>query len=423
MVKAESYPHFLQKRLDHYNNIVMPALSSDKSPFFLRVTPNEQSIFVDSNDYLSLANNTEIIEAQIAQLRLGENSLMSSFFISGKGLREQFEEQIASLTKQEAAILSTSGWDANTGLLQTIADKETHIYLDRFVHASLYAGAQISGGIVHIFDHNNPDHLERKIKQYGTGVVVVDSVYSSTGSVCPLKDIVAVSKKYDCIVVVDESHSLGLYGTQGAGMVEGLGLQEQVDFITASLSKTFCARGGVITCSKKFKEYFRHNSFPAIFSSVLLNHEAARFIKTLEVIKRDEWRRAQLHANTHYMHSHLDYIGFNTEVSSSPIISLEVNNESKAILLRDLLVQKNVVTAPFIPPAVPKKRCNTRMTVNCSLTLAQMQHIVKSCKEAVPVIKLSGEEIDQFREKNISIYGPVLRAEYRSSKNVLMKAG
>jgi CAI-1 autoinducer synthase len=402
MVLTKSYPDFLQKRLDHYDNVVMPALSSDKSPFFLNVVPNEQSIFVDNNDYLSLANHAEIIEAQINQLRLQDNSLMSSFFVSGKGPREQFEEQLATHTNQEASILSTSGWDANTGLMQTIADKETHIYLDRMVHASIYVGAQLSGGIVHVFNHNDADHLERKIKEYGVGVVVVDSVYSSIGSVCPLKDIVGISKKYDCVVVVDESHSLGLYGKEGAGLVAELGLEEEVDFITASLSKTFCSRGGIITCSSKFKNYFRHNSFPAIFSSVIQNHEASRFIKTLEIIKQDEWRREQLHKNTAYLHHHLDHMGFNTEVSSSPIISLEVNNESKAILLRDLLVQKNVVTAPFIPPAVPKKRCNTRMTVNCDLTLSQLQHIVKSCKEVLPVVKLSKEEVNQYREVHLS---------------------
>ncbi len=402
MVLTKSYPHFLQKRLDYYSNVVMPALSSDKSPFFLNVVPNEHSIFVDNNDYLSLANHQEIIEAQINQLRLQDNSLMSSFFVSGKGPREQFEEQLAAHTNQEASILSTSGWDANTGLMQTIADKETHIYLDRMVHASIYVGAQLSGGIVHIFNHNDPDHLERKIKEYGTGVVVVDSVYSSIGSVCPLKDIVGISKKYDCVIVVDESHSLGLYGNEGAGLVAELGLQDEVDFITASLSKTFCSRGGIITCSSKFKNYFRHNSFPAIFSSVIQNHEASRFIKTLEIIKQDEWRREQLHKNTAYLHQHLDYMGFNTEVSASPIISLEVNNESKAILLRDLLVQKNVVTAPFIPPAVPKKRCNTRMTVNCDLTTSQLQHIVKSCKEVLPVVNLSKEEINQYREDHLS---------------------
>ncbi len=401
MITTKTYPNFLQKRLDYYERVVMPALNSEKSPFFLNVVPNEQSIFVDNNDYLSIGNHPEIIEAQITQLRLKDNSVMSSFFVSGKGPREQFEEMLAIHTHQEASILSTSGWDANTGLMQTIADKETHIYLDRMVHASIFIGAQLSGGIIHIFNHNDPDHLEKKLKEYGTGVVVVDSVYSSIGSICPLKDIVGIGKKHHCVVVVDESHSLGLYGKEGNGLVAQLELEDQVDFITASLSKTFCSRGGIIICSANFKNYFRHNSFPAIFSSIIQNHEAVRFIKTLDIIKKDEWRRELLHKNTAYLHDHLDYMGFNTEVSTSPIISLEVNNESKAILLRDLLVHKNIVTAPFIPPAVPKKRCNTRMTVNCSLTVSQMQHIVQSCKEVLPVVQLPKDEINCYREKHL----------------------
>ncbi len=408
MASTQSYPNFLQKRIDHYAQVVMPALSSDKSPFFLNVAPNSQSIFVDNNDYLCLSNHPKIIEAQIDQLRVHDKSLMSSFFVSGKGPRDVFEEQMAAYLNQEAAILSTSGWDANTGLMQTIADKETHIYLDRMVHASLHVGAQLSGGIPHIFNHNNPEHLERKIKEHGVGVVVVDSIYSSIGSVCPLTEIVTIAKKYGCIVVVDESHSLGLYGKQGAGKVVELGLEEHVDFITASLSKTFCSRGGIITCSHQFKNYFRHHSYPAIFSSVMQNHEAVRFIKTLEVIKKDDWRREKLHKNTRYLHQHLDGIGFNTEVSTSPIISLEVNQESKAILLRDLLSQKNIITAPFVPPAVPKKRCNTRITVNSDLTLSQMNHIIACCKELVPLIKLSKEEVDQYREDNIDIADAVV---------------
>jgi CAI-1 autoinducer synthase len=403
MLTTKFYPEFLQKRIDHYEHVVMPALNSEKSSFFLNIVPNERSIFVDNNDYLSIANHPEIIQAQIDQLRLKDNSVMSSFFVSGKGPREQFEEMLALHTKQEASILSTSGWDANTGLMQTIADKETHIYLDRMVHASIFVGAQISGGIIHVFNHNDPDHLERKMKEYGAGVVVVDSVYSSIGSVCPLKEMVGVAKKYDSLIVVDESHSLGLYGEEGNGLVAHLGLEDEVDFITASLSKTFCSRGGIITCSSNFKNYFRHNSYPAIFSSVIQNHEAVRFIKTLEIIKKDEWRRERLHKNTAYLHQHLDFIGFNTEVSSSPIISLEVNNESKAILLRDLLVQKNIVTAPFIPPAVPKKRCNARMTVNCDLSISQLQHIVQSCKEMLPIIPLDKNAVDAYREKHLSL--------------------
>lgn len=386
MDKKKSYPSFLQKRVEHYYNVKLKSLNAIGSSLAEQPKPDDNAIFLDNNDYLCLADHSEIIEAQIEQLRIPDKSFMSTFFVCDTGPRDQFEIEIAALTKQPTAILSTSGWDINTGLLQTIANHETPLYLDKMVHGSIYMGAYISGANFQIFKHNDPMDLEEKIKASGQGVIVVDSVYSSTGSVCRLAEIAAVSSKYGCVLVVDESHSLGLYGHQGAGMVVELGLEEQVDFITASLSKAFCSRGGIVTCSQRFKDYFRHNSYPSIFSSIVLNHEAKRFLKTLEIIKKDEWRREKLHENTKYLHQHLDNIGFNTELSTSPIISLEVKSEGLAIKLRDLLVERNVVTAPFIPPAVPKKRCNTRMTVNCNLTLPQMDHIVRACKEVLPLV-------------------------------------
>lgn len=387
MKDKNTYPEFIQSRVNHYYEVKLKSLNARGTSLAGQPQPNQDAIFVDNNDYLCLADHPEIIEAQIEQLRVPDKSFMSTFFVCDTGPRDQFEVEIAALMKQPTAVLSTSGWDINTGLLQTIANHETPLYLDKMVHGSIYMGAYISGANFKIFKHNDPVDLEEQVKQYGAGVIVVDSVYSSMGSVCPLVDIAAISTKYGCVLVVDESHSLGLYGPKGAGMVVDLGLEDQVDFVTASLSKAFCSRGGIVTCSSRFKDYFRHNSYPSIFSSVVLNHEAARFLKTLEIIKKEDWRREKLHENTQYLHQHLDYTGFNTEKSTSPIISLEVKNEGMAILLRDLLVERNIVTAPFIPPAVPKKTCNSRITVNCNLTQPQLEHIVRSCAEVLPKVQ------------------------------------
>lgn len=384
MKETKTYPNFLQKRVDYYYDVRLKGLAG--RDFFNSPLASEDAIFVDNNDYLCLSDHPEIIEAQIEQIKIPEKNLMSNVFVSKIGLREQFEHEIAVFTKQENAILSTSGWDANTGLLQSIADKETHIYLDHMCHVSLYTGALLSGGVVHTFQHNNPNHLMHKIKQYGQGIIVVDSVYSSFGSVCPLREVAEISTQYGCILLVDESHSLGLYGYQGAGMVVELGLEEQVDFITASLSKAFCSRGGIITCSTKFREYFRQASYPAIFSSTILNHETVRFLKTFEIIQKEDEKREKLFQNTAYLHKHLDNIGFNTELSKSQIIPLEVRNEMLSVKLRDLLIERNIVTAPFIPPAVPKNHCNARMTLNSNLTLDQMNHIIEACKEVLPLV-------------------------------------
>lgn len=384
MKQTKIYPDFLQKRVEHYYDVRLKALEGGS--LFHGPLASNDAIFLDNNDYLCLSDHPEIIEAQREQLKISEKSLMSNVFVYEAGLRDQFEQELAAFTKQENTILSTSGLDANMGLIQTITDRHTHIYMDKMVHASLYMGAQLTGAIVHRFRHNDVNNLEDLIQKFGVGIVVVDSVYSSFGSICPLTEVAEIAIKYGCILVVDESHSLGLYGTHGAGMVEELGLEEQVDFITASLSKTFCSRGGIITCSNKFREFFRPVALPAIFSSIVLNHEAARFIKTLEVIKREDAKRERLLQNATYLHKYLDNIGFNTEFSKSQIIPLDVRNETFVIKLRDLLIERGVVVAPFMSPAVPKNRCCGRMTVNCDLTLEQMDYVIKSCKEVLPLV-------------------------------------
>lgn len=384
MKQTKIYPDFLQKRVDHYYDVRLKALEGGS--LFHGPLASKDAIFLDNNDYLCLSDHPEIIETQREQLKISEKSLMSNVFVYEAGLRDQFEQEIAAFTKQENTILSTSGLDANMGLIQTLTDRHTHIYMDKMVHASFYMGAQLTGAIVHRFRHNDVNNLEDLIQKFGVGIVVVDSVYSSFGSICPLKEVAEIATKYGCILVVDESHSLGLYGTYGAGMVEELGLEEQVDFITASLSKTFCSRGGIITCSNKFREFFRPVALPAIFSSIVLNHEAARFLKTLEVIKREDTKRERLLQNATYLHKHLDNIGFNTEFSKSQIIPLDVRNETFVIKLRDLLIERGVVVAPFMSPAVPKNRCCGRMTVNCDLTLEQMDYVIKSCKEVLPLV-------------------------------------
>ena len=148
-----------------------------------------------------------------------------------------------------------------------------------------------------MFHHNDMEHLERQILKHGPGVILVDSVYSINGSVCPLEDLVAVGTRHGCVMVVDESHSFGTHGQQGEGMVAALGLCDKVHFRTASLAKAFAGRAGFITCSERFNEYFKFESNPAIFSSTLLPHEIAGLDATLEVIKEEQWRRKALHAN------------------------------------------------------------------------------------------------------------------------------
>lgn len=378
-MKNTPYPEFLQKRMDYFYRDVLG--SWDGRNLLHCFSPGYEAIILYSNDYLNLGSHPEIIESQIRALRKGSKDMVPSVFITDDSPQALFERKLANWTGQEEAILCTSGYNANIGLLQAIGGKDIPIYCDSMVHMSLLEGARTCGGIVVPFSHNNEAHLERKMKRLGRGIVLVDSIYSTDGSVCRLKEIAETSTKYGCILVVDESHSLGLYGAEGAGLTNQLGVSPHVDFITASLSKAFCGRGGIITCTGKFKDYFKHSSYPAIFSTAVTDQEAFRFIQTLEVIRKDEWRRTKLHSNTAFLHRELDKLSFNSQVSTSQIIPLQVANEAKSFYLRDLLHEYNIYAAPFIPPATTKKYCSLRLAVHCGLNEKALSKIAMAVKE------------------------------------------
>ncbi|MDF5331803.1 aminotransferase class I/II-fold pyridoxal phosphate-dependent enzyme, partial [Vibrio parahaemolyticus] len=163
-----------------------------------------------------------------------DNVVMSAIFLQDDESKPVFETQLASFVGMPSCLLSQSGWAANVGLLQTICAPNIPVYIDFFAHMSLWEGARIAGAQIHPFMHNNTSHLRKQISRHGSGIIVVDSVYSTIGTIAPLRDIYEIAQEFDCGLVVDESHSLGTHGPQGAGILQGLGLTHKVDFITVS---------------------------------------------------------------------------------------------------------------------------------------------------------------------------------------------
>jgi CAI-1 autoinducer synthase len=244
---------------------------------------------------------------------------------------------------------------------------------------SLWEGVLAAGAKAVPFFHNDVEHLQKQIENFGPGVVVVDSVYSTSGSVCPLMDLVRVGNQNGCVLVVDESHSLGTHGPNGEGMVASMGLASEVHFRTASLAKAFAGRAGFITCSTRFADYFKCESRPAIFSSTLLAHEVAGLDATLTIIEKDKWRREKLNENANYLRGSLDEMGYNLNESTSQIISLEAGHERKTIELREALEDCGIFGAPFCAPATPKNRSLIRFSLNCNLNQSELDRVINVC--------------------------------------------
>ncbi|NTV98889.1 MAG: quorum-sensing autoinducer synthase [Chlorobiaceae bacterium] len=370
-------PDFLEERLNAFDDAVK--FFRTGKPVVVGRNPGDGAIILQSNDYLNLSRHPNISRAQIEKL---DNSVkepvMSAVFLHEGSEKDLFEIRMARFAGFESAILCQSGWSANVGLMQAIANGKTPVYIDFFTHMSLWEGIKVSGSPFHVFMHNDAGHLEKLVSQHGRGIILVDSLYSTTGDIAPLEDIIEIANRYDCVSVVDESHSLGTHGPEGAGLVASLGLSEKVHFITASLAKAFAGRAGIILCSKRFAAFFPYTAFPAIFSSALLPHEIAGLSATLDVIIDGNERRQQLHEKAAFLRSGLAKLGY-ALASESQIISLEPGIESNMELLRDILEDRNVFGSVFCAPATPKNRSLMRFSLHAGLSMDDLRTVVDIC--------------------------------------------
>lgn len=376
--RATPLPRFVSSRMERYFE---RAGTWTGGHILHGLSPGENAVVVSSNDYLNLSFHPDIVRAQAHSLeQCGNGVLMSAVFLHEGSAQGRFEKRLARLMGAEDGIVAQSGYAANVGLLQSVATPEVPVYIDMMAHMSLWDGIQTAGAQARPFIHNDVGHLRRQIQRYGTGVVVVDSVYSTNGSLCKLEEIVRAGHDYDCVIIVDESHSLGTHGSQGEGLVAALHLSDQVHFVTASLAKAFAGRGGFISCTKAFKDYFLLESHPAIFSSSLLPHEIAGFEATLDIIMSAAERRARLHQVTRRLRQGLGELGFHLD-GSEQIVALEAGTEQQVIELRDALQKRGIFGSVFMPPATAKNRALVRLTLNSGMSDEDLQRIVTACDE------------------------------------------
>jgi CAI-1 autoinducer synthase len=252
---------------------------------------------------------------------------------------------------------------------------------------SLWEGIRAAGATAHPFRHNDPEHLARIAQRHGPGLVIVDSVYSTTGAVCPLERTVEVAEQAGCMILVDESHSLGTHGPQGRGLCAELGLTHRVHFITASLAKAFAGRAGFFTMPQELRDYLMCHSYPSVFSSCLLPHEIAGLRATIGVVEGSDVARAALVRNTRRLRAALTELGYPILHGSEQIIGLEAGPETDTLALRDALEARGVFGSVFCAPATSRNRSMVRLTLNAGLTGAELDHVEAVAAEVAPLVK------------------------------------
>ena len=350
--------------------------------------PSPDAVRLDGNDYLAVTGHPDIVRAHVNALtRDSEFVVQSGVFLLQQHPSRALEASLAHWVGKEDALICQSGYSANVGLLQAIADAQTPVYLDGQAHASLWEGAHAARAPAHMFRHNDPDFLDRMMTRKGSGVVVVDSVYSTTGDVCPLAEMVEVVEKHGAMLLVDESHSLGTHGPAGAGLCAQLGLTDRVHFITASLAKAMAGRAGFFTMPASMRYYILSSSFPNIFSSCLLPHEIAGLQATVGVLQRADAQRSRLFEVTHRVRGALEALGYPIGQGTEQIIALEAGSEPDTMRLRDALESRGVFGAIFCAPATARNRALVRLTLNAALTDAEIEHLIAVAADIAPLVR------------------------------------
>ncbi|WP_054813518.1 aminotransferase class I/II-fold pyridoxal phosphate-dependent enzyme [Nocardia arizonensis] len=335
-------------------------------------TPGPDAVLLNQDDYLRISGDDRIARA------IGD-AVAAPPDTSAK---PALERALADHMRAPAGVLCQSGWQANIGLLQTIADPRTPVYIDGLAHMSLWQGAKVAGAPLHPFRHNFPADLREKIRTYGPGVIVVEAMYGGTGSRSPLAQLCDVAEQTGSLLVVDESHTLGTDGPLGAGGVVALGLAERVPFRTASLSKAMAGRAGFVCVNgTDFVDYFTMESYPTVFSTDPLPHEIAGLAAALDIVRADDWRRERLREVSGQVRTALAAMGFEIGAVASPLIALPGGPDQRAIAIRDFLEERGVFGTVLCPPSTPRHRTLIRFALHAGLSDVDVERIVLACEQ------------------------------------------
>lgn len=389
ITKAPALPDFVARRVDRFHNERV-AIDWGGRHILRGRQPGPDALMLQSNDYLAIAGHREIVEAQRDALAEGGlGMMMSALFQQDDGQPlHRVEAELARAVGSEDGILAQSGFAANVGLIQSIAAERVPVYIDVLAHASLWEGIRSAGAKAVSVLHNDPAHLERQVLRNGPGVIVVDAVYSTNGSLAPLVDIADIAQAHGCVLVVDESHSLGTHGSRGEGLVASMGLNDRVHFITASLAKAYCSRAGFIACTTRFKDYFGCEALPAIFSSSLLPHELAGLSASHRVIQTEGWRRQRLRQITRYVREELTTLGYPIGDGTEQIVAFEAGQEILTGHVRDVMERHGVFGSVFSAPATTVNRSLLRLTLNAGMSDDDVERLISVCRTARSELQL-----------------------------------
>lgn len=318
----------------------------------------KEMIMVGSNNYLGLIDHPQVQKAaQEAVDRYGVATCGSRFLNGTLDIHVKMEEKLAQFMKKEAVLTFSTGFQTNQGILSTLISREDTVITDQMIHASIIDACRLSYGDVYKYKHNDMADLEKQLLSIGNDVgkmIVVDGVFSMEGDLANLPDIVELAKKYNAQIMVDDAHGIGVLGKNGRGTAEHFGVEDEIDLIMGTFSKSFASLGGMVAGNKKVISYIKHFARSLIFSASITPASVATVLATLDIIQKEPERRERLWEITDKMKSGYQSMGYDIGPTETPIIPVYIRNDELAFMLWRLLRENGIFTNPIVYPAVPK---------------------------------------------------------------------
>ena len=335
-----------------------------------------------ANNYLNLSSHPDVVAAAGQALEQWGYGMSSVRFICGtQTVHAHLEETIASFLGMEAAILYSSCFDANGGLFETLLGPEDAVISDALNHASVIDGIRLCKAQRYRYRNCDMADLEERLKEARearTVLIVTDGVFSMDGVIAPLADVCELAERYGALVMVDDSHALGVLGEHGRGTPEHHGVGKRVDIVTGTLGKALGgASGGFTSSSREVVELLRQRSRPYLFSNTLTPMIAAASITAIEVVQRSQDLRARLRRNAQHFRAAVEAAGFETRGAGHPIIPVMVGEARDAQLIATELLERSVYAVGFFYPVVPNGEARIRVQVSALHEIADLDFAVE----------------------------------------------
>ncbi len=368
---------------------VKVAIEEGYYPYFIPLAESEGTevevrgqrlIMCGSNNYLGLTNHPLVREAGVAAIERFGTSCTGSRFLNGNlELHEQLEAELAEWVGKPAALIFSTGMQANLGTVSALVGRGDIAVLDKDDHASIVDGARLGYGTMERYRHNDMVHLEivlQGLPQDRGALVVVDGVFSMEGDLAPLPQLTTLCQRYGARLMVDDAHGMGVTGG-GRGTAAHFGLTDEVDLIMSTFSKSFASLGGFVAGEADIISYVKHHARSLIFSASPTPASTACALASLRVMRAEPERTERVNLNAARMREAFQAMGFNTGNSVTPIVPIVIGDDQRTFLTWKLLFESGVFTNPVISPAVLPGRQMIRTSYMATHTDAQLDRVLE----------------------------------------------